>query len=486
MTLEVLEKQGWKSEDLGASWTRSETGITISWAKDGKALFDKLRLASFRISPLGFFHFTGIGDPADHPSHAVVLQDAILGTVLQHGRTRKADEPTKPQGNVSVEIDEEAHIINFRRVFGYAHQSAEFDPLDPLTLAGWHYPGGTVRHVAHGESTALQEPPARGLALLFLPVGAIFFRIDQRAEGPRSQFAMVLPELRSLRQNARARRHLLRFGVAELQAPGAGVAALRVMAELKASGLAADLGCSGCRVFSFGTVPWNKQQKTRLDIFRIHDSPSRSLEIFRTCENALPPRFVRRDDKEPFWSVPQMPELVARNLVHGAPWWSGFGEFVASMKRRDAIFGYEKGGLNAMVMDDTALPTSSQKTFVLACHEAWRRRMGQIREKANRENSSFERMVEREFIRLRSAFARAKNPATIREVVTDFWVRGGSNTVLQDRWAEVLPLFGPQSWKTARDLALLALASYKSSNPQGRWHWITWPAKQRRQENNNE
>jgi CRISPR-associated protein Cas8a1/Csx13 len=237
------------------------------------------------------------------------------------------------------------------------------------------------------------------------------------------------------------------------------------MAELHAAGLTADLGCAGCKVQSFGKVPWNEKQKTRLEIFDVGMATPQLFHIFHLCEEVLPVRYVRREGKAPFWAVPQIPDLVARNLTRSLPWWSGFADFVSDAETRDAVYGFEKGGLHRMVTDETAFLDSPERAFVSACHNAWRSRMAQIGEKAKRENSSFEKQVQREFIRLRSAFSRSKNAAAIREVVTDFWVRGGTNAVLQERWGDVLRLFTQDNWKSARDLALLALASYKGATP---------------------
>jgi CRISPR-associated protein Cas8a1/Csx13 len=465
MTVDSLQKQGWKATDSGSTITASDTFVRFEWRGDGEAFFAEFLKAAFQIHVTGLFHFPGIGDPLDHPGHAVILQDAILGTVLQHGQTRKAEAAKEGTGAVTVEIDDQPEILSFRRLSCYAHQNSGFNPSNSTRLAGWQYPGGVERHVAHGQVTKLEEPPERALPLLFLPVGAIFFQINRRSAGIRPQYAMVIPELMNLRGYARARRHLLRFGVSQLQAGGTGVAALRVMTELRAAGVMPDLGCTGCRVLAFGTVPWGKQQKTRLEVFDVGETAPAVFEIFRFCENVLPARYVRREGKPSFWAVPQVPGLVARNLIRSLPWWSGFADFVADADTREAVYGFEKGGLHQMVTDEATLPDSPERVFVGACHEAWRRRMAQIGDKARRENSNFTKQVQREFIRLRSAFSRSKNAVAIREVVTDFWVRGGPNSVLQDRWADVLKLFTPENWKSARDLALLALASYKAATP---------------------
>ena len=120
-----------------------------------------------------------------------------------------------------------------------------------------------------------------------------------------------------------------------------------------------------------------------------------------------------------------------------------------------------------MVQEREAFPDSPEKTFVLACQEAWRRRMGQIGEKAKREGSSFPDQVSREFERLRVAFSRCKNAASMREVITDFWARGGAPLkALQDGWRDVLAMLNEKEWRKAKDLALLALASYKPATKE--------------------
>jgi CRISPR-associated protein Cas8a1/Csx13 len=43
--------------------------------------------------------------------------------------------------------------------------------------------------------------------------------------------------------------------------------------------------------------------------------------------------------------------------------------------------------------------------------------------------------------------------------MVDLFSRGGNNTVLQKAWSKVLPVIR-SDWKLARDLGLLALASY--------------------------
>ena len=55
--------------------------------------------------------------------------------------------------------------------------------------------------------------------------------------------------------------------------------------------------------------------------------------------------------------------------------------------------------------------------------------------------------------------AGAKREADVRFVLTDLFSRGGTNSVLRKGWSAVLPVLR-KDWQLARDLGLLALASY--------------------------
>lgn len=79
-----------------------------------------------------------------------------------------------------------------------------------------------------------------------------------------------------------------------------------------------------------------------------------------------------------------------------------------------------------------------------------------------------------EFEKVRVSLARCKNAATFRESITDFWARGGSlhkgeDTLLKagaSWWQDVMSLLDEKNWRKAKDLSLLALASYPGSKDE--------------------
>jgi CRISPR-associated protein Cas8a1/Csx13 len=262
-----------------------------------------------------------------------------------------------------------------------------------------------------------------------------------------------------LRSYSQARASFLQDRMRDLLVSGTADAGWRVLAKLRAKGLLRSLGSQTCRVLSFGTVPWSRQQKTRVDLFTVTARSEVQPRMFALCLQVFHARLFTPETGQPFWVVPQTPELIARNLAEGRAWYVGFADFVT----RDGFrYRTEREGLSKMVNEST-LDEERERIFVRTCHEAWRRRMGQLGERARREGASFTDLVSREFERLSVAFARCKNATTLRETVTDFWARaGGPLSELAGGWKEILPLMDDRNWRKGRDLALLALASYQA------------------------
>jgi CRISPR-associated protein Cas8a1/Csx13 len=466
MTLKAFEQDKVLMRTLpaGTGWRLERTGVTLVCGPTPKDLFDWLIASAFRLDKDGFFWFPALGRPADNVQQAVVRQSAMLGTFLQHGLTRKADPSMSPGGSVNTVVDDLPHVMEYRRVTAYAHQKQDITPGKAVQLAGWSLPGGSERHSAFGE-TKLAEPATRALVLRFAPVGAISFELRARLRGVRLAYSLVLPEVTDLEHYARCRRCFLPYGVKQLHAAGSADAGMRVLAELHAAGLLSDLHSARCRVVSFGVVPWSTQQKTRVQLFTVRAGAEADLALYRKCATWLPAVLVRRENSTPFWDVPLVPDLVARNLAADNEWYEGFADLVADKDRRRHVFNYEREGLKNMAKDTTILPDGPERTFVLACQEALRRRMGQKHGRPGGADWGTE------YEKVRVGIARCKNAATLRETVTDLWSRGGAlhkgeRSILKagdNWWQQVLPLFAESNWRKAKDLALLALASYPGS-----------------------
>ena len=151
--------------------------------------------------------------------------------------------------------------------------------------------------------------------------------------------------------------------------------------------------------------------------------------------------------------------FIADNLVRGLPWWFNFSTTTDSQELFKRI-NYERDGLYNMIQN-ARWDEEAQKLFVRACHEALRKIYAKIYGRTKEDEYA---QIERENERIRSELLRCVDAESFRSFILRFWSRAGQVSITQDYWEELLPLTtGRIHWKVGRDLALLALVSYKPS-----------------------
>ena len=119
-----------------------------------------------------------------------------------------------------------------------------------------------------------------------------------------------------------------------------------------------------------------------------------------------------------------------------------------------------------MTADPQMWDHEGERLVVQAVHEAIRMRYGQIADENRSNQVGMRNRMERFREKLRLDLAGAKTEAQARFALVDLFSRGGNNRVLQEGWAAVLPVLR-RDWRLARDLALLALASYAGRGTDG-------------------
>lgn len=460
--------------ELG-SWERTNHSVTLSWEGKDADFTDGLLRYAYPVSGEGLLHFAAFGDPLQFAAEAFAIHGAMLATFLQHPQSRKA-ESGRATGRVALQIEDDVETFPIRRVRSHNFATAPFSPSKIGPVTGWLVPGGAVRHVGLGRSTGLTEAPGPLLSLRFAPVGCLFFLIRRHGAGgnTRYQTSIVIPEVDDLQAYADLRWAAQQtVDLRDVYAAGPADAALRLLVldagRAAAKAVTSEAG-RRCRVMTFGPVPWLKQ-RIRVDVLDVGRVVRPDVRTFDAIRGHLPARRVRSKgqvvgaDEESAASswidVPLIPEHAAENLIRGRPWWQGFAELVADEEVRDHVFRWERKGLQQMVNDPQVMREGSEQAIVRACHEAWRRRLGQLGERARHQGLDFTQLAGQEFERTRIAFSRCKTPTDFRRTITDFWARGGPQPELREHWTTILPfLTDDKKWMLGRDLALLALASY--------------------------
>ncbi|MBF0502355.1 MAG: type I-MYXAN CRISPR-associated Cas8a1/Cmx1, partial [Candidatus Riflebacteria bacterium] len=442
--------------------------VTLAWKNSQEDFFQRLLEKSFTVDSNGMISFAAHHNLPMGDLKRYLLHDAILKTFLQHGQTREMEKSTR---SISFQFDDRTvNIAKFKSVRTYNSQNAA--PLfskgnlsDNVEVKGWLYPGAVERHVALKPSL-LTTSGKSFLLLLFAPAGCLYFHLRcKSADGTydkRKGAAVVVPHYTELTGLGERFDRYLEAPIERLYAASLADAALSALYQMRlqhAGGMLESIGVNSCSVFTMGTIPWAKQQKTRTGAVRLDNVPVSWLDQFGLCLQSLGNTLHFKDDSSFWGSACQARGLFAGNIAADRDWFVGFADLMKTQKMAKNI-SWERKGLNDMV-EQAAWNQESDRLFVEAVHAALRSMYGQLAQRAR--DHGEEPRFDREFERLRSALMRAKNRQTVRAELADLFARGKLNKSLQKHWTKLLPLFTGPDWQRAKDLTLLGMASYQGS-----------------------
>lgn len=468
----IATKQTWPGTvQIGSgSITVEPRAVRIDWggrppAETLTALFE----ASFRITN-GVIDLPGTYDAVSPPSAAIAaaLQNGLTRTFLQHGKSRKK---AGALATMTVEVDSKPATFTVQPFSSFAHQEAAKYIEQALlkgsvVLAGWAYPGATEWHIAL-KATRLSYSAKEALCACFALVGCLSFQMPRVSGG-----AFIVPEPTDLVRFARTRPSLTTRRLEDTCVSGSSDAALSVHLLLRIDEVASAYGGVGAvHGVQMKALPWATQQKCRYEVVTTQSFSESEIDIYHTAISSLPNKIrLKKADGSLFTSTSTLRGFITTNLAARRRWFHDFAtardgskdsRFVHYYRKQDnlgALLYEERKGLIMMLnhLEDAEI------ALVRAVHMALRRRFGTIAKETKDNPATRKKRWEGERDRWRLAFAGSKTLEQIRAALADLWSRAGYNSELQNQWEQILPLLRPAHWKATRDLALIALASYRS------------------------
>jgi CRISPR-associated protein Cas8a1/Csx13 len=477
-------------KEASAPWVIEEHGLRLDFGTPENAanFLKRLFAFAFAVRQDGLISLPGQYD--SEPAAAVLadLQAGMVLTFLQHGRVRQlAKEPTTtsydPDGDGNPGV-----VVEYKKCSGFKHQESWEAFVDkggrlisgPIKVDGPISPGTVVRHVAFTGDTAAEDPPDRMLPLCFALVGCMPLPVN------RGVAALLVPDVESLSDFLYDRPAMSPTTAGQCQIANAADAALQAQIRLRGR-----QHIPGCYAMTFRPTAWASQQKSRVATIQIPPGEDKTLDRFERALASLPTRIVTRtvktvvgrgkqktvtERKESFRSESVVRPLIAENLALGRPWYAGFANLMtrinpATDKPYRNQLPFERKGLHTMMNDEKIWDQAGEAMMVRAVHEAIRQSLGRIRQDTDGENAktlsqATKNRWERFREKLRLDLSGAKTESHVRFALMDLFSRGGNNSVLRDGWTEILPVIR-RNWHLARDLGLLALASYVGKGESG-------------------
>ena len=469
MTLKQLEKEQVQTIG-GLSWELTDRSVSLSWDGNDFEVLDWLFKESFQLRD-GLIALRGLDAKTMDIQPLVMMHQGILGTLLQHNQTYTATGIQ--ERSFLVEDGKPEMLVKYKGLSKYAYQDfAEkllCDPKTgklyhkPIAIAGWLNPGAVVKHQIFKADTSFEETAPSALILAYAPVACYYFALRSKLRDQRAQFALIIPDVTDLAIYARYRQNpqLRNLGFRDFYTSSLGDAGLRFLSIETASKILRENEVKTCQVITLGSVPWASQQKTRTDLYTV-TATQELCNNYRICRECLSDRVVVKEKENTSWIAPSFArEIIADNLARGKPWFAGLSEKINSRELFEKLT-YEREGLHKMVKHPNLQWSDRERLFVQSCHEAIRSTYAQLAERTKEgEQIRFDKLNEK----LRTDLGRCKSPSTFREFITDFWARARYVPTLKEHWDELMDLV-MTDWKSARDLALLALASYKGKGSE--------------------
>ncbi len=424
-------------------WEVTEDAVNLSWAGSDLEAVQWLLDQTYRCER-GYLEVPALN--LDDQGR-YIFTEGVMSTFLQHTkqRTRKKQAVSL---SFTIEDDQPEIRIDYLPVVD-CYYTRDFKEAftgegafkTEIPIKSHHLPG-LVECFVNG---AYAESPAGFLALLFLPLACSYYQL------PDYRSALVIPEVRNLKEWVNLRQRMPGRTYRSFRASSAGEAALSFLLRKRLVEDAQQFRVDYCEVYQLGKQLWDSSQSyLKQAVHRVQVS-DQVLRLYETASQLLPPRVRRKQDGETWLAESKVLAWISDNLIANKVWYSGFFEF----RKANPIYPEDRRGLACMAQylnpDERVLFDAVQGAFrAFLCDQI---------QQAERQGRPLDygQVMDKVIYRL-------QRPSTQQEFATAL-----VNFLSQFRSRAALAV-GPQifwwihqesNWRKARDLALLAIATYQ-------------------------
>jgi CRISPR-associated protein Cas8a1/Csx13 len=433
------------------SWSTSEDAVTLAWQCSDKEAVSSLLEHTYRIQD-GYLDVPAL--KLDQQGK-YTFTEGVISSFLQHGSQRKLG---KTPINLSFLIDEgQPEIIRSFKPLEESYYTGELKDIfsskgnlkPTMNLKGQHLPG-LVECFVNG---SYQESAEGFLALIFLPLACGYYQLS----GFRS--ALVIPEVKNIPEWVIRRKNSPARSYGDFRSSSSGESALRFLLQEKLIEDNKQLRVEYCEVYQLGKQQWDGNQNyLKQAVYRVQVSDE-ILTLYDSAFQFFKPQ-VRKNDKGETWlAISKVLPWLCDNLITGKYWYCGFFEFYKKNELYER--NYERKGLISM----TKYLNNLEQTFFDAVQGSFSSFLrGQIREAEKQGRQLDYKQVTNKII---NTLLRPSTQQDFAKALVDFLSRHRSKAT-RGVGAEIYQwLHKDNNWKQARDLALLAIASYTGKSKEG-------------------
>ena len=437
LALSVLDPQ-----DAPLIWEVTEDAVKLAWEGNDRDVIKWLLDQTYQVTKDGYLDVPALN--LDSQGH-YTFTEGVLSTFLQHSKQRSRDSVGVAKA-FSIDDGQPEIKVEFRPLLSCYYTGELKEAFNSkglfkseISLKGHHLPG-LVECFVNG---AYQESPEGFMALLFLPLACGYYRL------PGFRMAVVIPEVMNLKQWVNRRRNFSGRTYRNFRSSGAGESALHFLLQEKTIEDAKLERVKYCEVYQLGKQTWDANQSyLKQAVYRI-EVQDRVLELYNSAIQFFPSKVKQTDKGESWLAISKVLPWICDNLVAEKAWYAGFFEF---RKRNDL---YEREGLVKM----TDVLADKDKTLfdtVQGAFSAYLR--GQIVQAQKQGRKlDYGRVTDKVIYRMQRPSTQQEFATALVDFLSQFRSKASRGVGL-----EIYHWLHGENWRQARDLTLLAIATYTS------------------------
>lgn len=435
--------------DAPLQWEVTEDAVKLSWEGSDLEAIQWLLSQTYR-SKKGYLEVPAL--KLDEQGR-YIFTEGVMSTFLQHSKQRTREKQAVTL-TFLVEDDKPEIRIDYRPVVDCYYTRDFKDAFTSkgafkteIPLKGHHLPG-LVECFVNG---AYIESPTGFLSLLFLPLACGYYQL------PGYRSALVVPEVRNLKEWVNLRQRLPGRTYRSFRASSAGESALSFLLREKLVEDVQPFRVNYCEVYQLGKQPWDGNQSyLKQAVHRVQVS-DQVLGLYEIASRLLPPRVKLKQDDEGTWlAESKVLAWISDNLIANKVWYSGFFEF----RKATTIYPEDRKGLVVMTehlnADEKVLFDAVQGAF-----SAFLRNQIQQAQKQGRP-LDYGQVADKVIYRLQRPSTQQEFAKALVDFLSQFRSKAARAAGPQIFWW----IHQESNWRKARDLALLAIATYKGKTKE--------------------
>jgi CRISPR-associated protein Cas8a1/Csx13 len=431
------------------TWEVTEDSVKLAWEGNDQEVVKRLLDNTYQITEDGYLDVPALN--LDDQG-LYTFSQGLLTTFLQHNQQRKLGEAV--QKRLTIEEGNPEIQVGFRPILSFYYGGDFKEAFNSkgrfnktISLKSHHLPGLDECFV----NGTYKESPEGFLALLFLPLACGYYKLPAKSMAGKltARSAVAIPEVTNLLVWCRRRQELSGRTYRKFCSSSAGESALSFLLQENFAEDAKYSKVDYCEVYQLGKQSWNANQfYIKQAVYRVQ-SNYEVLRIYEMASTQFSSKIKTKKDGESWLAISKVLPWICDNLVAGKAWYAGFFEF---HKRNEM---YERGGLVKMT---DALADQEKTLFdtVQGAFSAYLR--GQIVQAQKQGRKlDYGQVTDKVIYRMQRPSTQQEFATALVDFLSQFRSKASRGVGL-----EVYQWLHGENWRQARDLTLLAIATYTS------------------------